>query len=133
MFIEKGDHMEKYNYREAVKEDVKNFIENEIDYQAYESVEELKEFLNEILFKEIKGNTLDSSVVYRQQAEECLAHNLDLLYEVLSEFGEDIDALKQGAEYCDVKIRCYLLPEAIDQVVDDLEIEQMIDPVSISI
>lgn len=125
--------MQKFNYREALKDDVKNFIEKEIDYQAYESVEELKESLNETLFKEIKGNTLDSSVVYRQQAEECLAHNLDLLYEALSEFGEDIDALKQGAEYCDLKIRCYLLPEAIDQAVDDLDIEELIDPASISI
>lgn len=127
--------MEKYNYQEAVKADVKKYIEEEIDYQDYDSAEALKEYLNETLFTEdsVTGNACGSYTLNRWQAEENLAHNLDLLHDALSEFGNDIKALDQGAEYCDVTIRCYLLSEAIDQAVNDLGIEEMIDPAAITI
>lgn len=48
-------------------------------------------------------------------------HNLDLLAEACEEFGGALDVLKDGAEACDVTIRCYLLGEAITEVIDDLE------------
>ena len=32
-----------------------------------------------------------------------------------------MDVLKDGAEACDVTIRCYLLGESIGQALDDLE------------
>lgn len=35
--------MTKYNYLEAVKEDVKNYIDNEINFTDFDSLEELKE------------------------------------------------------------------------------------------
>lgn len=34
--------MTKYNYLEAVKEDVKNYIDNEINFTDFDSLEELK-------------------------------------------------------------------------------------------
>lgn len=46
----------------------------------------------------------------------------DELEEACNEFGQDIgEAVKQGAEYCDVTIRCYLLSQAISAAIDELE------------
>lgn len=49
-------------------------------------------------------------------------HNMDLLKEACGEFGSDIgEIIKDGAETCDVTIRCYLLSRAIADVLDELE------------
>lgn len=39
--------MTKYNYLEAVKEDVKNYIDSEINFTDFDSLEELEEKLND--------------------------------------------------------------------------------------
>lgn len=58
------------------------------------------------------------------EAEENLAHNMDLLTECACAFGEDVGAwIEKGAEYCDVSIRCYLLAECIESALDELEEE----------
>ena len=47
-----------------------------------------------------------------------------MLAEACEEFGDDIGkAIKNGAEWCDVAIRCYLLGQAIAVVLDDIEEE----------
>ena len=38
--------MMNYNYLEAITEDVKEYIKNEINFSEYEDMDELKEFLN---------------------------------------------------------------------------------------
>lgn len=57
-------------------------------------------------------------------AEEYLCHNWDLLGEALTEFGCDMSYLERGAEECDVTIRCYLLGQAISEVLDEVETEE---------
>lgn len=54
--------MTKYNYLEAVKEDVKNYIDNEINFTDFDSLEELKEKLNDELWIEdsVTGNASGS-------------------------------------------------------------------------
>lgn len=47
--------------------------------------------------------------------------NLGLLGEALTEFGCDMSYLERGAEECDVTIRCYLLGQAISEVLDEVE------------
>ena len=42
--------MTKYNYMEAVKEDVKNYIDSEINFEDFDSLEELEEKLNDELW-----------------------------------------------------------------------------------
>lgn len=117
---------EKYNYLEAVKEDVKEYI-NEIDFSDFGSVEELEEKLNEILWVEdsVTGNASGSYYCNSWKAEEALAHNWDLLAEAFREFGEDgTDILEKGAEAMDVTIRCYLLSQAISEVIEEEDIEE---------
>ena len=121
--------MTTYNYFEAVKEDVKNYIENEIDIkealEIAEDVDRLKDNLYDDLFcnDSVTGNASGSYTFSTWQAEENLCHNMDLLKEALDEFGCDIDYLEKGAEACDVTIRCYLLASAISEVIDELGLE----------
>lgn len=118
--------MEKYDYLTAVTADVTDYINGEIDLGQYETADELKDELNERLFvnDSVTGNASGSYTFSTWQAEENLCHNLDLLGEALTEFGCDPDYMaKNGAEACDVIIRCYLLSEAVSDAVDALEYE----------
>lgn len=117
----------KYNYLSAVKEDVKNYIE-ENEIKVYSSNrEDIELQLNEDLWIEdsVTGNASGSYTFNRWQAEENLCHNMNLLEEALAEFGGDFGkAVERGAEYCDVTIRCYLLAQAIAEVLDEVEEEE---------
>lgn len=115
--------MKTYNYHDAVCEDIRNYIEeNNIKVYASER-RDLEEKLNDDLFCEdsVTGNASGSYTFSTWQAEENLCHNLDLLAEALSEFGDTSNYLEKGAEACDVTIRCYLLGECISEVLDELE------------
>ena len=116
--------MEKYDYKEAVKDDVREYIDNEIDLNDYTDRDDLEEDLNERLFcnDSVTGNASGSYTCSTWKAEEYICHNLDLLGDALEEFGCDGSYItEKGSEACDVTIRCYLLPEAIREVLDELE------------
>ena len=70
--------MRDYNYLETVKEDVKNYIENEVDFLQYNSIEDLQEKLYDDLFVEdsVTGNASGSYTFNTYEAEENLCHNL---------------------------------------------------------
>lgn len=116
-----------YNYMEAVADDVRDYIENEIDLTEWKGNRDgLEEKLNDDLWvcDSVTGNASGSYYCNSWKAEEALAHNWDLLAEALTEFGQDgTDVLKEGVEAMDVTIRCYLLGQAIAEVLDDLEEE----------
>lgn len=115
-----------YDYKNAVLEDVRNYIDNEIDLADWkENREGLEEKLNNDLWVDdsVTGNASGSYTFNTYEAEENLCHNLDLLEEACEAFGSSMDILKDGAETCDVTIRCYLLGNAISEVLDDLENE----------
>lgn len=112
--------MEKYNYRENVKEDIKNYIK-----ENFNNLEEVdKESLYDDLFIEdcVTGNASGSYTFSTYQAEENLCHNMDLLKEACDCFGCDADL--ENAEACDVTIRCYLLGECLEEACEELESEE---------
>lgn len=114
--------MKNYNYYQAVKEDVLNYIqENEIVITE-ENREEVEEQLNEDCWisDSVTGNASGSYTFSTWQAEENLCHNWDLLAEALQEFGCDINYIERGAEACDVTIRCYLLSQCIAEAIDEI-------------
>ena len=112
-----------YNYYEAVKEDVLQYIRDEINFEDFDSLEELEEHLNDTLWTvdSVTGNGSGSYTFNSYQAEENICHNLDLLAEALEEFGGGCDILKDGAEAADVTIRCYLLGQAITEALEEIE------------
>lgn len=116
--------MKEYDYREAVKKDVMEYIRNEIDFSEFDTVEELEEKLNDELWTvdSVTGNGSGSYTFSTYEAEENICHNLDLLGEALTEFGSGADYLiTHGAEAADVTIRCYLLGECIAAALEELE------------
>lgn len=117
--------MERYDYRENVKNDIKNYIrDNEIRWNE-DSRKEVEERLNDDLWTvdSVTGNGSGSYTFNTWEAEEYLCHNIDLLQEARAEFGDERDPLEQGAETLDVTIRCYLLGQCIGKALDELEDE----------
>ena len=121
--------MEKYDYLQNMTNDIIDYIrENYTDEEIRAELEERNDWeekLNDDLWTEdsVTGNASGSYTFSTYKAEEYICHNLDLLAEALDEFGDDRNALKQGAEWCDVIIRCYLLGQAISNALDTLEKE----------
>lgn len=119
--------MTKYNYMEAVKEDVKNYIDSEINFEDFDSLEELEEKLNDEFWTEdsVTGNASGSYTFNRVTAENYVNSNKELVNEMVDEF----DCKKQVCDWylndnfesIDVSIRCYLLGSAISEVLDELE------------
>ena len=115
-----------YNYLEAMKDDIKEYVKDSIILTDYSDRDELEEYLNDVLWVEdsVTGNASGSYTFNAYQAEENISHAWDLLQEALENFGStDINVLEKGAEWCDVTIRCYLLGEAIAETLDDMEEE----------
>ena len=116
--------MEKYDYRAAVCEDIREYIKNnDINPSDYESRDEMFNALNDELWAEdsVTGNASGSYTFNAWEAEENLCHNLDLLGQALEEFGEAGDKLLlDGPEACDVTVRCWLLSECLNEVIDEL-------------
>jgi hypothetical protein len=118
------NQMEKYNYLDAVKADVAEYIEENEIVVTSENREEVEQQLYDDCFiaDSVTGNASGSYYCNAWKAEEAIAHNWDLLGEAAEEFGSDsiAEVLKQGAEACDVTIRCYVLGQAIAAVLDEI-------------
>ena len=126
--------MEKYNYYEAMKEDIKNYIAE--NYTAEELNEKMLDFddfseeLNDDLWTvdSVTGNGSGSYTFSRATAKDYIlsdSENVDLLREALKEFCVDSDTiaekfLSEDWEYFDVTVRCYILEGVINDVLEDL-------------
>lgn len=113
--------MEKYNYRESICEDIREYIKENDIVVTTGNKDELYEELNDKLWVEdsVTGNASGSYTFNTWRAEEYLCHNLDLLQDACDEFG--CEPKFDSAEWCDVTIRCYLLGECLSEVLDELE------------
>lgn len=118
-----------YDYETAVREDVQqaiedNYTEDEIIQHLAEDRDEWEEKLYDDLWVDdsVTGNASGSYTLNSYEAEQNIAGNWGLLSEALDEFGESgADAIGNGAEWCDVTIRCYLLGGALSSVLDEYE------------
>jgi hypothetical protein len=126
--------MMNYNYLETMKEDIREYIINDselsIDDLIYNK-SELEEKLNEDLwaYDGVTGNASGSYTFNSYKAKEYVLDNMDLLETMCNEFCVDAETIGKkfldGAwEWMDVSIRCYLLGQAISEVLDDIENEQ---------
>ena len=122
--------MERYDYLSATRRNVLNWIECDMDYSEVcacikEDAEAFKEFLHDELWTvdSVTGNGSGSYTFNTWKAEENICHNLDLAAEAYQEFGYDGIPFDKGAERIDVTIRCYLLGQAIDEVVEGIKLE----------
>ena len=119
-----------YNYLEAMKSDIMDYIRNDVNTNEFASREELEESLNNDLWNtdSVTGNASGSYHCNSNKSMECVLDNMDLLEEMCGEFGIDNETIGkkflEGAwEWMDVSIRCYLLGQAISEALDDMEDE----------
>ena len=119
-----------YNYLEAMKQDIMDYIRNEVNTNEYADRDELDAFLNDELWTvdSVTGNASGSYTFNRAEAEEYVNDNSDLLREAINEFCVDSETvaekfLNADYEYFDVIIRCYLLGQAISEALDEIKKE----------
>lgn len=115
-----------YNYLEELKSDVRNYIkEVASDYMDCEDMDELRDSLYDNLWDEdsVTGNGSGSYTFNREKAKEYVSDNLDLMVEAYKDLDsieslvDDLEAL--DFETIDVTIRCYMLSQALDEVLED--------------
>ena len=107
-----------YDYEQAVREDVRAWIEENEDYIAerapFRDRDDYREWLDERLRIEdsVTGNASGSYWCNAWNAQECLLGNGDLMRDVVSEYGLDAATVAEHLtdwEWWDVSIRCLLL------------------------
>ena len=104
-----------YSYPENVKNDIKEYINDELDTGTFgllvQGDEDTIEDIRDTLFNEdsVTGNMSGSYTMNTRKAEENLIGNWDLLEEAINEFDLHVNPIEKGAEWCDSLIRCYLL------------------------
>ncbi len=114
----------KYDYLENIKEDVLEYIKENYEKEDYENLD-YNELYDEMFIEDsVTGNASGSYTFNTWEAEENICHNHDLLKEAQECFGcLPTEYISKGAEWADVTIRCYLLGQALQEVLDDLESE----------
>lgn len=122
------------NYFDAVKDDVFDYIkDNYSEEQILENMQDRDEFcetLNDELWVEdsVTGNGSGSYTFNREAAKECVLNDVETVLEAVREFccGMDAAELMQKLfngewEYFDVTARCYVLGQAIEAALNEIE------------
>ena len=125
--------MEKYDYRRAITDDIKDWIINDSDLIESGYMEDRDEDLYNWIYDEVfDEDSITGNGPYYYGTEdfcsECLSGNFDILYEAAHEFAidDEVNILikhyenKDLARYFDCTIRCYLLMECTYAAVDEL-------------
>ena len=122
--------MERYDYYEAVKQDAYDYVINFLEWNEI-TAEELGEEKLQSLYDDafvadsVTGNASGSYTFSRWQAEENICHNMLLAGEAYEDFGYDGIA-DDEAERIDVTIRCYVLGQVWDEVLEEVRGTQIV-------
>ena len=113
--------MERYDYKSAMREDIRQYLkDNWEEGKRIEDEDRDKLYDDMWVADEVTGNGSGSYTFSSYKAEEYVCHNLDLLGEALDEFCVDGNTLREKmcGEWADVTIRCYLLGQIMDEVIE---------------
>lgn len=123
-----------YNYLDAVKSDIEYVLDDYISMYGNDvDADEIRQRLNDDLWTDdsVTGNGSGSYTYNREEAKKYLFDSddgMDILKEAVSEFGTEAEDvvdhfMSEDWEYFDVTIRCYILAQAIDEVLEERGIE----------
>lgn len=118
--------MKTYSYPQHVKEDIEDYINDELDTGTFgllvQGDEDTIEDIRDTLFNEdsVTGNASGSYTMNTRKAEENLIGNWDLLEEAINEFDLHVNPIKKGAEWCDSLIRCYLVDWCFTEAIKEI-------------
>lgn len=129
--------MEKYDYRRAITDEIKDWIVNDTDLMEEDGSSIYDDDIANWIYDEVwnEDSITGNGLCYHDTEDKCseyVCHNFDLLYEAAREFciDDDINILirhyedKSLARYFDTTIRCYLLGECIEKALEELKNEQ---------
>lgn len=115
----------KYSYIEALKNDIRQYMEDNESYLNYTDREDLEEQLNDLLWTadSVTGNASGSYTFNRAEAKEYVMDNMPLAVDAFREF----DQIEKFADYIaneeyeaiDVTIRCFLLGQVLYEVLEE--------------
>ena len=123
------------DYRDAIKEDVKNWLD-EVEWPTHKDrwptaipgtpeYDEQRDEIYDRLYNSdpVTGNASGSYTFNSYQAADNVSQLIwdEDLWDLI---GEAEPALKRGPEYIDVAIRCALLSECLDAVLEDHELSE---------
>ena len=115
--------MSNYNYLEAVKEDVREWLGDYEPRGGDESLEEYRERLYVGLWTNdsVTGNGSGSYTFNSAEAREHVLAGIEQVLEACQEFGVSFDELARAGKWeeLDVNTRCYYLGQAIEAVVTE--------------
>ena len=117
--------MEKYDYYKALEEDIRKYIKDHNIIITEDNIDELRQsslYDDMFISDSVTGNASGSYTFNTWEAEEYICHNFNLFAEAMEEFGyTDIPLDKVcSAEYIDATIRCYILSQVLDNVLEEL-------------
>ena len=124
--------MDKYDYRRAITDDIKDWIVNNTDLMEEGINPEDTEIANWIYDEVFSEDSITGNGAYYYDTEdkcsEYLSGNFNLLYPAMDEFGIDAEVKtlikcyeqQDIARYFDCTIRCYLLGECIEKALEEL-------------
>lgn len=129
--------MEKYDYRRAITDAIKDWIVNDTDLMEEGGSSIYDDDISDWIYDEVWDEDLitGNGIYYHDTEDKCseyICHNFDLLYEAAREYCIDDDTIsliehyenKSLARYFDTTIRCYLLGECIEKALEELKNEQ---------
>lgn len=122
--------MEKYDYREVIKDELIDWIVNQTDLMEDDRSnlydDDISNWIYDEVFAEdsITGNG-PYGYAREEQCREYVASNLDLYFEAAREFddfptGEVAWTSRNPGQHMDATIRCYLLGECIEKALEEL-------------
>lgn len=116
--------MERYDYEQAVREDLAEYIRDRAEAQGWDADELRRErdslYDDAFVADSVTGNGSGSYTFSTWQAEENICHNSDLMQEVVEEFGAPDSDKMYNAEFWDVSIRCLMLGCVFDDVLKEV-------------
>ena len=125
--------MEKYDYKRAIIDELKDWIMNDTDIPEEGIIDERDDELPNWIYDEVWNiDAITGNGTYgyasAEKCEEYLSCNLRLAFEALDSFGVSFKDLlsKDNNEiirYLDCTIRCYLLGECINIALEELHNE----------
>lgn len=112
-----------YDYDQAVYDDVWSWVKEKLDNDElpHFTKDKLKEWLEVKLYNDdnVTGNGCGSYTLNSYTAEKYICHNIEYIFDKIKEVGNIADESSViEAEELDVTMRCTLLNEAIDKVVE---------------
>lgn len=119
--------MTREDYIYELTDDIKRWMDDN-DWVSSGDKDDDYENLNDALWVEdsVTGNASGSYTFSRSKALENIDGAEDVIEDMIQEGWVDKDTIAEHFldwEYWDVSIRCYLLGEAIDMALDELEVE----------